>query len=157
MRGVHAAVVVEQACTVVDGRFVGVAAMSEIACGDPVVARLLPRPEIRIGAEVDGVAGVVVDRVEALEPNPRGDHGGGDAVMLADIFDPDAARDPLIRAADERGGAASIMVGIAADRCFETGQPVRIADLVSGLERPDYPAMPSHSDPVPMPMRTSQD
>ena len=79
-----------------------------------------------------------------------------DYVMLADIFDPDPARDPLIRAADERGGAASIMVGIAADHCFETGQPVRIADLVTGLERPDYPRMPGHSDPVPMPMRTSQ-
>jgi predicted dehydrogenase len=84
----------------------------------------------------------------------EGGHGGGDAVMLADIFEPDAARDPLLRSADERGGAASILVGVAANRCFETGRPVKIADLVTGLEWPDYPKMPSRKDPVPMPQRT---
>lgn len=83
-----------------------------------------------------------------------GGHGGGDAVMLADIFDPNAPRDPLLRSADERGGAASILVGVAANRCFETGQPVTIADLVTGLDWPDYPKMPNHKDPVPMPGRT---
>jgi hypothetical protein len=82
-----------------------------------------------------------------------GGHGGGDAVMLADIFDPDAPADPLMRAADQRGGAASCLIGIAANRCFETGQPVRIADLVTGLDSPDYPKMPGHQDPVPMPAR----
>jgi predicted dehydrogenase len=98
-------------------------------------------------------------RGEAQVIAPRmggGDHGGGDAVMLADLFEPDPARDPLIRAADERGGAASILVGIAADRCFATGQPVRIDELVTGLELPDYPKMPGHDDPIPMPRRTDQ-
>jgi predicted dehydrogenase len=102
---------------------------------------------------------IIPMRGEAREIEPamgQGGHGGGDAVMLSDIFDPDAARDPLLRSADERSGAASCLIGIAANRCFETGRPVRIDSLVTGLERPDLPPMPSHSDPVPMPPRTSQ-
>ncbi|EGF93544.1 glucose--fructose oxidoreductase [Asticcacaulis biprosthecium C19] len=81
-----------------------------------------------------------------------GSHGGGDAVMLADIFDPHAPADPLLRTADERGGAASILIGVAANRCFETGQPVRIDSLVTGLGRPAYPPMPGRDQPVPMPL-----
>ena len=102
---------------------------------------------------------IIPMRGEARMIEPRmgeGDHGGGDAVMLADIFEPDPARDPLIRSADERSGAASCLIGIAANRCFATGQPVRIDSLVTGLERPNLPAMPRHSDPVPMPRRTNQ-
>ncbi|ESQ75680.1 hypothetical protein ABAC402_09140 [Asticcacaulis sp. AC402] len=56
--------------------------------------------------------------------------------MLADVFDPGAPPDSLLRTGEERGGAASIMIGIAANRCFETGQPVRIDSLVTGLGRP---------------------
>ncbi|ESQ81372.1 Gfo/Idh/MocA family protein [Asticcacaulis sp. YBE204] len=82
-----------------------------------------------------------------------GSHGGGDAVMLNDLFNPAAPADPLMRAADERGGAASILIGAAANRCFETGQPVRIDSLISGLERPEMPAMPGHDGPVPMPVK----
>jgi predicted dehydrogenase len=85
-----------------------------------------------------------------------GGHGGGDAVLLRDIFDPDSAGDPLIRKADERGGAASCLIGIAADRCFETGQPVSISDLVTGLDWPVLPRMPDHKSLVPMPRSTSQ-
>lgn len=83
----------------------------------------------------------------------EGSHGGGDAVMLNDLFNPDAPADPLLRAADERGGAASILIGVAANRCFDTGQPVRIDSLVTGLERPNLPPMPGHDQPVPMPVR----
>ena len=82
-----------------------------------------------------------------------GGHGGGDAVMLADIFLPQPPADKYLRDADERGGAYSILIGIAANRCFETGQPVRIADLVNGLRQPDYAPMPSRSAPLPMPPR----
>jgi predicted dehydrogenase len=102
---------------------------------------------------------IIPMRGEARMIEPRmgdGDHGGGDAVMLRDIFDPDPGRDPLIRAADERGGAASCLIGIAANRCFETGQPVRIDSLVTGLERPALTPMPGHRDPMPMPRRTNQ-
>ena len=55
---------------------------------------------------------------------------------------------------DERSGAYSILVGVAANRCFETGETVRIADLVPNLTRPDYPRMPARTAPVPMPPKT---
>jgi predicted dehydrogenase len=104
---------------------------------------------------------VVTTRIIPMRGTPRiitpdegaGGHGGGDAVMLADIFDPGHAPDPLLRAADERAGAASCLVGIAANRCFQTRQQVKIADLVTGLGRPDQPRMPPHTGPVPMPIR----
>jgi predicted dehydrogenase len=95
-------------------------------------------------------------RRPAYDVAPRtgtGSHGGGDAVMLADLFSPAPAADPLRRAADERGGAFSILVGVAANRCFTTGETVRIADLVPGIAAPDYAPMPSHTAPVPMPVK----
>lgn len=96
-------------------------------------------------------------RPQVITPDEgQGGHGGGDAVMLADIFAPSPSADLLRRAADERAGAASCLVGIAANRCFETGQPVRIDSLVTGLERPDLPPMPSHTAPVAMPPRMTR-
>jgi predicted dehydrogenase len=83
----------------------------------------------------------------------EGGHGGGDAVMLKELFSPERVVDKYLRAADQRAGAYSVLVGVAANRCFTTGQPVRIADLVSNVGRPDYPVMPGHTGPVPMPPR----
>lgn len=89
-----------------------------------------------------------------IEPRTgRGGHGGGDSVMLDALFLPNPPADPLIRASDERGGAYSILIGAAANKCFETGQPVKIADLVSGLTPPALPPMPSRDAPLPMPPR----
>jgi len=82
-----------------------------------------------------------------------GGHGGGDEVMLREIFVPGSDTDRTLRASDQFGGAASMLVGAAANRCFATGQPVRIADLVTGLQRPVYAPMPTRSDTVPMPPR----
>jgi hypothetical protein len=73
--------------------------------------------------------------------------------MLNDLFGTPAP-DPTMRAADERSGAASILIGIAANECFRTGKPVAIADLVSDLPRPALPPMPNHAGPLPMPPRT---
>jgi len=107
-----------------------------------------------------GIAdGGVTTRVIPLRGEPRvvkpwtaeGDHGGGDRLMLEDIFLPEPAPDKYLRAADERAGACSILVGIAANRCFETGASVRIADLVPGVPRPDYAPMPARDAPLPMP------
>jgi predicted dehydrogenase len=68
---------------------------------------------------------------QALEPRTgKGGHGGGDPVLLADIFDPNAPADPLRRKADQHDGAYSILVGVAACRSADTGQAVRIADLL---------------------------
>jgi len=59
-----------------------------------------------------------------------GGHGGGDVRLLEDLFVPGRQPDPLGRAAGHRDGARSILTGIAANRAMQTGQPVRIADLV---------------------------
>ena len=71
--------------------------------------------------------------------------------MLDELFLPSSPADKYLRAADERAGAASILIGVAANQCFETGQPVMIKDLVTGLGKPDYAPMPSREGPVPMP------
>jgi hypothetical protein len=34
---------------------------------------------------------------------------------------------------------------------MERGQPVRIDELVHGLEEPDYPPMPSPTEPIELP------
>ena len=81
-----------------------------------------------------------------------GGHGGGDDAMLDEIFG-NAPADKYKRVSDERAGAYSALVGIAANRCFETGQSVRIADLVTGLTPPERAPMPSRSGPLPMPIR----
>ncbi|WP_414662149.1 Gfo/Idh/MocA family protein [Horticoccus sp. 23ND18S-11] len=89
-----------------------------------------------------------------IEPwSAEGDHGGGDRLMLEDIFLPVPAPDKYLRAADERAGACSILVGIAANRSLETGAIVQVSDLVGALPQPDYAPMPSRQESLPMPMR----
>jgi predicted dehydrogenase len=110
------------------------------------------------GGIVDGgvTTRVIPLRGEARDVRPWtavGDHGGGDRLMLEDIFLPDAPADKYLRAADERAGACSILVGIAANRCLETGASVRVADLVPAVPRPDYAPMPARGGPLPMPGR----
>ena len=80
-----------------------------------------------------------------------GGHGGGDKLLLDDLFLPEKPKDKYLRAADQRSGAYSILTGVAANRCFETGKPVLIPDLVQNIGYPDYPAMPPRTGPLPMP------
>jgi predicted dehydrogenase len=81
----------------------------------------------------------------------EGSHGGGDAVLLQDLFQPSRPADKYLRAADQRGGACSILIGVAANHSMKSGKSVAIADLVPDLARPDYPVMPDSTSPVPMP------
>jgi predicted dehydrogenase len=81
----------------------------------------------------------------------EGGHGGDDDVMLRDLFAP--AADKYLRAADHRSGAASILCGIAANRSIAEGGWVKIGDILHGLERQDYPAVPSPSAPFTLPLR----
>ena len=67
--------------------------------------------------------------VDVEIPEAVGGHGGGDSVMLEDIFG-DPPEDPLRRAASHVDGAMSILVGIAANRSMRTGRPVEVGDLV---------------------------
>jgi len=80
-----------------------------------------------------------------------GGHGGGDKLLLDDLFLPEKPKDKYLRAADQRSGAYSILTGVAANRCFETGKPVQIPDLVQNIGYPEYPAMPPRTGPLPMP------
>jgi len=63
-------------------------------------------------------------------PTLEGGHGGGDPVLLNDIFGVPVP-DPLKRAASHVDGAMSILTGIAANKSIATGLPVNIKDLVS--------------------------
>jgi hypothetical protein len=66
--------------------------------------------------------------------------------MLADIFDPAAPKDPLLRAADERGGAASMPDRHRSRQMLRDGPagPDRRAGHRARLAR--LPKMPGHKD-----------
>lgn len=59
-----------------------------------------------------------------------GGHGGGDNVMLRDLFDPNAPEDPYKRAADHVDGIKSILTGVAANKSIASGMPIQVDDLV---------------------------
>jgi hypothetical protein len=81
----------------------------------------------------------------------EGGHGGGDRVMLDDIFLPEKKEDKYRRAADQRSGAYSILTGVAANLSFQKKTNIVIDDLVKEIGYPEYPAMPSRSTSLPMP------
>lgn len=69
-------------------------------------------------------------------------HGGGDPRMLDALFGAgagaSAGTDPGSGAlphpvATERDGALALAVGLAANRCFETGRPVDVRELIPGV------------------------
>jgi predicted dehydrogenase len=62
-----------------------------------------------------------------------GGHGGGDALLLADVFR-GASDDWLERASDWVDGVRSIAVGMAGNESLRTGLPVKIADLNLGVD-----------------------
>ncbi|MFB9331076.1 Gfo/Idh/MocA family protein [Paenibacillus aurantiacus] len=59
----------------------------------------------------------------------EGGHGGGDPVLLNDIFGV-PAKDRFRRAANHIDGAKSILTGIAANQSIRTGLPVKVESLV---------------------------
>jgi predicted dehydrogenase len=65
-------------------------------------------------------------------PQGVGGHGGGDAVLLNDLF-AGVADDPFGRAASWRDGVRSVVVGLAANRSLETGAAVRVDALDLGV------------------------
>jgi predicted dehydrogenase len=67
-------------------------------------------------------------------PPAEGGHGGADPVMLEQIFSPNPPPDPFNRAASHIDGAASILMGISANKSMATGLPVNVDDL---LKLPD--------------------
>jgi len=81
----------------------------------------------------------------------KGGHGGADPVMLDYIFDPDnTPPDKYMRAADHRAGAYSILCGVAANKSMLEERTIEIDELVTGLDMPDYPPMPTGAEPLPL-------
>jgi hypothetical protein len=68
-------------------------------------------------------------------PEAQGGHGGADPVMLEQIFKPNPPADPFKRAASHIDGAASILLGISANKSMATGQAVNVDDLLKLPEK----------------------
>jgi predicted dehydrogenase len=62
-------------------------------------------------------------------PMTRGGHGGGDSRLQDMIFRTPGKTDPFERTAGLRDGAMSILIGVAARKSIESGEPVKIAAL----------------------------
>ena len=62
-----------------------------------------------------------------------GAHGGGDALLLADVFR-GPGDDPLERPSSWVDGIRSIAVGMAGNESLRTGRPVKVSDLSLGVE-----------------------
>jgi predicted dehydrogenase len=90
------------------------------------------------GAEQEGAAEGVTLYHFPLHGTPQvvpvvhaeGGHGGGDDIMLAEIFGGQAPKDAAY-SASHVDGARSILTGIAANQSFESGQPVRVGTLLA--------------------------
>ena len=63
----------------------------------------------------------------------EGGHGGGDALLLSDVFR-GPGDDPLERPSDWVDGVRSVAVGLAGNESLRTGQPVSVADLDLGVD-----------------------
>ncbi|MEM7127104.1 MAG: Gfo/Idh/MocA family oxidoreductase [Chloroflexota bacterium] len=63
-------------------------------------------------------------------PKAEGGHGGADPVMLEQIFADNPPHDPFERAASHIDGAASILMGIAANHSISTNTMIRVDDLL---------------------------
>jgi len=64
-------------------------------------------------------------------PIVKGGHGGGDSRLQNKIFKNKNEVDPYKRSAGLRDGVMSILIGIAARKSIETGEPIRIAELTT--------------------------
>lgn len=62
-------------------------------------------------------------------PQGTGAHGGGDTVLLNDLFG-EPVSDEYMRAASHVDGALSILTGIAANKSIATGQVVNVDDVL---------------------------
>jgi predicted dehydrogenase len=68
-------------------------------------------------------------------PSGEGGHGGADPVMLEQLFSPSPPPDPYHRAASHIDGAASLLVGFAANESIRTERFVRTDELFRLPER----------------------
>ena len=67
----------------------------------------------------------------------KGGHGGGDKRLHDKIFRNPDQEDPFERAAGVRDGAMSILIGVAARKSIESGEPIKIGALTDLQPRAD--------------------
>ncbi len=79
-------------------------------------SRLIVQPEFAKAYEVE-------------IPKAAGGHGGSDPRLAHQMFHPKPPKEKWGRNAGHEQGAASIMIGIAANKCFVTGKPVNISSI----------------------------
>jgi len=70
-------------------------------------------------------------------PQGAGAHGGGDAILLSQLFNRVTDDPPLQRIAGFDAGVRAIVVGIAGNRSLRTGQAVAVAELDLGSAAAD--------------------
>ena len=64
----------------------------------------------------------------------KGGHGGGDDLMVEDLFCPNSSEDQYKRISDQRAGAWSIITGIAANHSMAEERVIHIEDLLPDIE-----------------------
>lgn len=79
--------------------------------------------KIRVCPMFDAPYDVEIQMVE-------GGHGGGDTVMLDDLFNPEKTEDVFKRAANHVDGIRSILTGVAANKSIASNQAIRVDSLV---------------------------
>ncbi|WP_114856183.1 Gfo/Idh/MocA family protein [Brachybacterium sp. YJGR34] len=122
---------------------------SEEAVVDPSAVAVTEEDQ---GARVRGERLVLQRHFEPAReveiPSGVGGHGGGDALMLRDIFQ-GVGEDPLGRASDHRDGLRAIAVGICGNTSLATGAPVDVAEHMGvDLSRAPRAAAPATGVPV---------
>ena len=93
----------------------------------------LPASEVRTGGERLTLQRHWESAQDVKIADGEGGHGGGDALLLADVF-LGPGEDWLERPSDWVDGIRSISVGMAGNVSLATGQPVRIEDLDLGVD-----------------------
>ena len=75
------------------------------------------------------------ERAQEVEiPMGQGSHGGGDAILLGDVFRGRTEEDPLGRPAGYVDGVRAVAVGIAGNESLRTGQAVDVDALELGVD-----------------------
>ncbi len=91
--------------------------------GKPKAAQAGPSMHLKVQKHFSEPYDVEMSKVE-------GDHGGGDTLIREQIFSASPPADVLGRSAGHEQGAASLLIGAAANISISCGQPVNIDDLV---------------------------
>ncbi len=74
------------------------------------------------------------EQYEVDIPLAKGGHGGGDRLLQRQIFDVSAEPDVLKRDAGHQQGAASAVIGFAANNSFDNGEVISISEICPALD-----------------------